>query len=84
MHIARKKEGKSRQKLPSMYDEGKEVLLDLSEKDIGVIVDDHINFAKHIQQQINKANSIIGLIRRTYTFLYEQSFSPVQVRVLKE
>jgi hypothetical protein len=27
-----------------------------------------------MQQQINKANSIMGLIRRTYTYLDEQSF----------
>ena len=38
------------------------------------MVDDKINFDKHIQQQINKANSIIVLISRTYTFLDETSF----------
>ena len=59
-----------------LYDEKGEVRLELSEgeKDIGVLVDDQLNFSKHIQQQINKANSIMGLIRRTYTFLDEQSF----------
>ena len=34
------------------------------EKDLGVMVDDKVNFDKHIQQQVNKANSIMGLIRR--------------------
>ena len=38
------------------------------------MVDDKVNFDKHIQQQVNKANSILGLIRRTYTFLDETSF----------
>ena len=38
------------------------------------MVDDKINFDKHIQQQVNKANSIMGLIRRTYKFLDETSF----------
>ena len=60
-----------------LYDnDGNQVKLDQSdgEKDIGVLVDENINFSKHIQQQINKANSIMGLIRRTYTFLDERSF----------
>ena len=35
------------------------------EKDIGVLVDDQLNYSQHIQQKINKANSIMGLIRRT-------------------
>ena len=38
------------------------------------MVDKNINFDKHIQQQVNKANSIMKLIRRTYTFLDETSF----------
>jgi hypothetical protein len=44
------------------------------EKDIGVLVDENLSFNKHIQNQVNKANSIMGLIRRTYTYLDEQSF----------
>jgi thymidine kinase len=60
-----------------LYDnEGKEVKMEQSdgEKDIGVLVDETISFSTHIQNQINKANSIMGLIRRTYTYLDEQSF----------
>ena len=39
------------------------------------MVDDKVNFDKqHILQQVNKANSIMALIRRTYTFLDETSF----------
>ena len=55
---------------------GNKVQLDQSngEKDIGVLVDDNISFSKHIQQQVNKANSIMGLIRRTYSYLDETSF----------
>ena len=56
--------------------DGKFVELSRSEeeKDLGVMVDDKINFDKYIQQQINKANSIMGLIRKSYTFLDETSF----------
>ena len=45
-----------------------------TEKKTGVLVDETISFSTHIQNQINKTNSIIGLIRRTYTYLDEQSF----------
>ena len=42
--------------------DGKHVELSRSEgeKDLGVMVADKINFDKHIQQQVNKANSIMG------------------------
>ena len=51
---------------------GKPVELSRSEeeKDLGVMVDDKINIDKHV----SKANSIMGLIRRTYTSLDETSF----------
>jgi hypothetical protein len=45
-----------------------------SEKDIGVTVDNHLEFNKHIQLQVNKANSIVGLIKRSFTFLDNRSF----------
>jgi hypothetical protein len=38
------------------------------------LLDEQLSFSKHMQQQINKANSIMGLIRRTCTYLDEQSF----------
>jgi hypothetical protein len=44
------------------------------DEDIGVFVDENLSFNKHIQNQVNKANSIMGLIRRTCTYLDEQSF----------
>ena len=39
------------------------------EKDIGVIFDKYLSFDAHIQNSINKANSMIGIIRRTFTFI---------------
>ena len=57
-----------------LYDStGKEVELEKSEgeKDSMVLVEDQLTFSRHIQHQ---ANSIMGLIRRTYSYLDEQSF----------
>ena len=34
----------------------------VEEKDIGVIIDDHLTFDSHISAKINKATSMFGLI----------------------
>ena len=59
-----------------MKEEEKEVNLHHVEfeKDIGLVVDRKLNFEKHISEKVNKANSIVGLIRRTYEYLDEESF----------
>ncbi len=44
------------------------------EKDIGVTVDHKLCFEYHMQEKINKANSIMGIIRRTFSSLDEVSF----------
>ncbi|PJE77527.1 hypothetical protein CI610_03548 [invertebrate metagenome] len=45
------------------------------EKDIGVMIDEDLNFKKHIQLSVNKANSIVGLIRRSFVYLDESMFT---------
>jgi hypothetical protein len=47
------------------------------EKDIGVVIDTQLNFETHISQKVNKANSIFGLIRRSYTNLDKVAFIPL-------
>ena len=38
------------------------------EKDIGVIIDAKLSFEHHIAAKINKANSVLGLINRTFEY----------------
>ena len=45
-----------------------------SEKDLGVIFDSNLNFEEHILSKIKKANSIVGLIRRSFLHLTPESF----------
>lgn len=45
-----------------------------AEKDIGVTVDEDLNFRTHIQLIVNKASSIAGLIRRIFVYLDESMF----------
>ena len=39
------------------------------EKDLGINVDPRLSFTKHIEIQTNKANKILGIIRRSFTYL---------------
>ena len=44
------------------------------EKDIGVTIDSKLSFNQHRDEQINKANRMMGLIRRMYIYLDCHSF----------
>jgi len=44
------------------------------EKDLGVVFDRNLSFDTHIQNSINKANKMIGLIKRTFTYLDRDTF----------
>ena len=39
------------------------------EKDLGVTIDSELRFEEHISAKVNKANSIVGLIRRSFAYL---------------
>ncbi|XP_071506736.1 uncharacterized protein B0403.1-like [Diadema antillarum] len=45
------------------------------EKDLGVTFDPTLKFSKHVGRVANKANSIVGLIRRTFDYIDEGMFS---------
>lgn len=44
------------------------------EKDLGVLFDGSLSFDAHIQAAINKANRMLGIIRRTFTYLNKEVF----------
>ena len=44
------------------------------EKDIGVFIDEKLSFGTHVENKVNKANSMMGIIRRTFEYLDESSF----------
>ena len=45
-----------------------------SEKDLGVIVDQVLNFSEHISGKVNKANRNLGMIFRTFTYMDKEIF----------
>lgn len=44
------------------------------EKDLGVYVDNKLNFEEHIDQKIKKGNQIMGIIRRSFRHLNKRIF----------
>ena len=44
-------------------------------KDLGILIDEHLKFSNHIAEKVNKANQIMGLIRRTFVHLDMYNFN---------
>ena len=43
-------------------------------KDLSVLIDDNLKFSHHILEKVNKANQIMGLIRRSFTYMNQHNF----------
>lgn len=54
---------------PKYYLNGQQLASSSEEKDLGVLVDDKLKFSPHIEAQVAKANRLLGLIRRAYTYM---------------
>lgn len=54
-----------------------------SEKDIGVIIDNKLNFTENMADKINKANKIVRLIRRTFIALDEEILKALWVALAR-
>ena len=59
--------------------DGNNVSLNLAEspfeKDLGVFIDNKLNFKEHVHRTTSRANKIMGVIRRTFDFLTEDTFA---------
>ena len=67
--------------------DGVELTVVTEEKDLGVLVDDKLDFGNHIREIVKKANQRIGLIRRGFDCLDKEMFMnlyPVLIRPLLE
>ena len=66
---------------------GANLAITTEERDLGVLIDDKLEFDKHIRGIVNKANRMLGLIRIGFSCLDEEIFMnlyPVLVRPLLE
>ena len=53
------------------------------EKDLGVNMDPSLKFSKHTEIKVNKANRILGLIRRSYEFLDGESLKRLYMALVR-
>ena len=51
------------------------------ERDLGVLIDRELKFSKHIETQVNKANKIVGLVRRSFEYLDAESMKLLFTRL---
>ena len=49
--------------------EGKEIEKTNEEKDLSIIVDTNLKFVQHINTKVKKANQMLVIIKRTFTFM---------------
>ena len=45
--------------------------------DLGVWLDEKLSFSEHIQSKINKANMMLGIVKRNFKHLTVPTFVPV-------
>ena len=62
-----------------MYESGIQVPVEQveSEKDLGVTFESTLRFDHHILNCVNKANRMLGLIKRTFTYMDTEMFLPL-------
>ena len=53
------------------------------EKDLGVIIDNRLTFEQHIMSKVSKANSVVGLMRRTFTYLDAEMFKTLFTSIVR-
>jgi len=53
------------------------------ERDLGVMVDRGLKFSVHVETQVNKANRLLGLIRRSFTYLDASSMRQLFVALVR-
>ena len=69
MHIGKGDQNNINLLLKDLGEQDIEITQVNEEKDLGVTFDKSMTFSTHIQISINKANKILGLIFRTYTYM---------------
>jgi len=54
-----------------------------AEKDVGVFIDEKLSFERHMSEKINKANSVLGAIRRSFEYLDKDTFKKLYTALVR-
>jgi ribonuclease P/MRP protein subunit RPP40 len=68
-------------------DEGRDIIRTLkkplNEKDLGVYIDNNLDFKKHIDIITKKAHSTMGIIKRNFLYLDKNNFVPLYTTIVR-
>ena len=68
-----------------MHESGEQIPIEQvdSEKDLGVTFESTLRFDKHISNCVNKANRMLGLIKRSFSFMDKEMFLPLYKALIR-
>ena len=68
-----------------MHESGEQIPIEQvdSEKDLGVTFESTLRFDKHILNRVNKANRMLGLIKRSFSFMDKEMFLPLYKALIR-
>ena len=68
-----------------MHESGEQIPIEQvdSEKDLGVTFESTLRFDKHILNCVNKANRMLGLIKRSFSFMDKEMFLPLYKALIR-
>ncbi len=68
-----------------MQNDQNQVLLEetMAEKDLGVLIDNELNFNHHISEAMKKANIKLGMIKRTFVCLNESMLTQLYIALVR-
>ena len=61
----------------------KSLTKDVEEKDLGIIFEENLKFNKHITVTVNKANRLLGMVKRTFSFINKEMFLVVYKTLIR-
>ena len=83
LHIGRNN-SKHEYSMRKNFSNEREILKDTElERDLGVNVDPELKISKHIEIQVNKANKVLGLIRRSYKYMDKEMLKNLFIALVR-
>jgi hypothetical protein len=54
-----------------------------AEKDLGVFIDENLNFDTHINHIVKKANRVLGITKRTFDYMNAETFGYIYKSLIR-
>ena len=65
-------------------EDNKSILVETEEeKDLGIVIDNKLSFSSHYEKIVNKANKLLGIIRRNFTYIDSVNFKLMYKAIIR-